>query len=128
MSVECKSVILVGIPYSKATWDNLTDEVKNDLIDEEIHKSPIDPYDSDIGAERDEFAEQAKEYFNENKFEVLQDHGIDGLIGNHWSGELYYVGVDVESISLHYTYANEISAFKRVFNLEPDLRNGELWY
>ena len=28
MSVECKSVILVGIPYSKATWDNLTDEVK----------------------------------------------------------------------------------------------------
>ena len=61
MGVECKSVILVGIPYSKATWDNLTDEVKNDLIDEEIHKSPIDPYDSDIGAERDEFAEQAKE-------------------------------------------------------------------
>ncbi len=128
MGVECKSVILVGIPYHKATWDNLTDEVKNDLIDEEIHKSPIDPYDSDIGAERDEFVEQAKEYFNKNKLEVLQDHGIDGLISNYWSGELYYVGVDVESISLHYTYADEISTFKRVFNLEPDLRNGELWY
>ena len=26
MGVECKSVILVGIPYSKATWDNLTDD------------------------------------------------------------------------------------------------------
>lgn len=128
MGVECKSVILIGIPYSKATWDNLTDEVKNDLIDEEIHKSPIDPYDPDVGAERDEFAEQAKAYFNENKFEVLQDYGIKGLIGNHWSGDLYYVGVDVESISLHYTYADEISTFKRVFNLEPDLQNGELWY
>ena len=128
MGVECKSVILIGIPYSKATWDNLTDEVKNDLIDEEIHKSPIDPYDPDVGAERDEFAEQAKAYFNENKFEVLQDYGIKGLIGNHWSGDLFYVGVDVESISLHYTYADEISTFKRVFNLEPDLQNGELWY
>ena len=38
------------------------------------------------------------------------------------------MGVDVESISLHYTCADEIGAFKRVFNLEPDLRNGELWY
>ena len=38
------------------------------------------------------------------------------------------MGVDVESISPHYTYTDEISTFKRVFNLEPDLRNGELWY
>ena len=32
MGVECKSVILVGIPYSEATWDNSTDEVKNDFM------------------------------------------------------------------------------------------------
>lgn len=128
MGVECKSVILVGIPYSKVTWDNLTDEVKDDLIDGEIHKSPIDPHDLDVGADRDEFVEQAKEYFDENNTEILEDYGISGAIGCYWTGDMHYIGVEVESISFHYTYADEISTFKRVFNLEPDLRNGELWY
>ena len=121
MSVECKSVILVGVPTRLVTWDNLTSEVQDEIVTDVIHNSPC-------GVDRSDFVEQAKELFNRDVDEYMGWFGIDAKIGSCWTGDFYYYGIEVDDISLNYTYKDEIEKFKRVFNLEPDLHHGTYWY
>lgn len=127
MGVETRSVILIGADYSDLTWDNLTEKGKQAVISEVNSDSPIDE------DEREEdgylsFEEQAEEYYNDNKSEILSDWFDFEHIANYLSGQHFQSGIGVGRISLKADYAQQIAEFKQWFNLEPDLHNGVLTY
>lgn len=127
MGVETRSVILIGADYSDLTWDNLTEKGQQEVISEVISDSPIDEDELEEDGYLS-FEEQAEEYYNDNKSEILTDWFDFDHIANIWIGQHFQSGIEVGQISLKADYAQQIAEFKQWFNLEPDLHNGVLTY
>lgn len=133
MSVNYSAVVLIGVDYDDLTFQALTDEAK-EMIREDARQYSnaaymIDGDDLRI-TNQDEvekaWEEEAEELFNENKLEICHEwFGFDATIGNYFSGEIHYVGVEVV-LKSDATYDREIEQVMKYVDLKPELHNGVL--
>lgn len=133
MSVNYSSVVLIGVDYDDLTYQTLTEEAK-EMVREDAKQYSNTMYliDGDnltiINQDEVECAweDEAEELFNENKLEICHEwFGFDGTIGNYFSGEILYVGVEV-ALHPNRTYVQEIEQVMKYVQLKPELHNGVL--
>lgn len=133
MSVNYSAVVLIGVDYDDLTFQSLTDEAK-EMVREDARQYSNAAYTIDGDdlriTNQDEVdqacEEEAEELFNENKLEICHEwFGFDATIGNYFSGEIHYVGVEI-ALKQEGNYEDEIEQILKYVQLKPSLHKGVL--
>lgn len=144
MSVDYTAVIGVGVDYEDVTYETLTIEGKNVVLDifkgSDQYLMMVDDYITTLEHEPDfvTFSDIPQEIVDRHlydfwydylyEYDILYELGLNAETGSYFSGDMCDLGVrvalDIKVMAEQVEIAKQ--TFKKVINLEPELFMGVL--